>query len=153
MLPLASADASHFSSEFANFTSQPYAPLLFHTIFLLLCAFIVIGGIKSGIEKFNKITMPLLFSLSFGVLSDVKIFGRCIFDFCDHLTSNYLMMFGGLLTVLFAGWVMKRADVWDEFTNSGTLSFNRKAFPIIYFLMKYLAPIGIVIIFVTNFLP
>lgn len=51
------------------------------------------------------------------------------------------------------GWVMKRADVWDEFTNSGTLSFNRKAFPIIYFLMKYLAPIGIVIIFVTNFLP
>ena len=152
-LPLASADASHFSSEFANFISQPYAPLLFHTIFLLLCAFIVIGGIKSGIEKFNKITMPLLFSLSFGVLSDVKIFGRCIFDFCDHLTSNYLMMFGGLLTVLFAGWVMKRADVWDEFTNSGTLSFNRKAFPIIYFLMKYLAPIGIVIIFVTNFLP
>lgn len=152
-LPLASADASHFSSEFANFISQPYAPLLFHTIFLPLCAFIVIGGIKSGIEKFNKITMPLLFSLSFGVLSDVKIFGRCIFDFCDHLTSNYLMMFGGLLTVLFAGWVMKRADVWDEFTNSGTLSFNRKAFPIIYFLMKYLAPIGIVIIFVTNFLP
>ena len=197
-LPLASADASHFNSEFANFISQPYAPLLFHTIFLLLCAFIVIGGIKSGIEKFNKITMPLLFalivlmavfscllpgskggidyllkpdfsklspqaiasavgqsffSLSFGVLSDVKIFGRCIFDFCDHLTSNYLMMFGGLLTVLFAGWVMKRADVWDEFTNSGTLSFNRKAFPIIYFLMKYLAPIGIVIIFVTNFLP
>lgn len=152
-LPLASADASHFSSEFANFISQPYAPLLFHTIFLLLCAFIVIVGIKSGIEKFNKITMPLLFSLSFGVLSDVKIFGRCIFDFCDHLTSNYLMMFGGLLTVLFAGWVMKRADVWDEFTNSGTLSFNRKAFPIIYFLMKYLAPIGIVIIFVTNFLP
>lgn len=44
MLPLASADASHFSSEFANFISQPYAPLLFHTIFLLLCAFIVIGG-------------------------------------------------------------------------------------------------------------
>lgn len=62
-LPLASADASHFSSEFANFISQPYAPLLFHTIFLLLCAFIVIGGIKSGIEKFNKITMPLLFAL------------------------------------------------------------------------------------------
>ena len=52
-LPLASADASHFSSEFANFISQPYAPLLFHTIFLLLCAFIVIGGIKSGIEKFR----------------------------------------------------------------------------------------------------
>ena len=52
-LPLASADASHFSSEFANFISQPYAPLLFHTFFLLLCAFIVIGGIKSGIEKFR----------------------------------------------------------------------------------------------------
>ena len=52
-LPLASADASHFSSEFANFISQPYAPLLFHTIFLLLCAFIVIGGIKSAIEKFR----------------------------------------------------------------------------------------------------
>lgn len=55
--------------------------------------------------------------------------------------------------MLFAGWVMKRADVWDEFTNSGTLSINRKVFPILYFLMKYLAPIGIVLIFVTNFMP
>ena len=98
-------------------------------------------------------SLGIVSSLSFGVLSDLKIFGRCIFDFFDYLTSNYLMMFGGLLTVLFAGWVMKRADVWDEFTNSGTLSINRNVFPIVYILMKYFSPIGILLIFITNFLP
>ena len=97
-------------------------------------------------------TLGALCSLSFGVLGGVKIFGQTIFNFCDILTSNYLMMFGGLLFVIFAGWVMKKSDVRDEFTNSGSFRDNGKVFPVFYFLLRYVAPIGIVVIFITNFL-
>ena len=93
-----------------------------------------------------------LCSLSFGALSGVKLFGLTIFNFCDTLTSNFLMMFGALLFVLFAGWKMKKGDVRDEFSNGGKFKFNDAVFETFYFLLKYVAPVGMVIIFVTNFI-
>jgi NSS family neurotransmitter:Na+ symporter len=91
-----------------------------------------------------------LCSLSFGPLSGVHLLGRTIFDFCDALTSNYLMTFGSLLFVLFVGWKMPRAAVWDEFTNGGTLSGNRRIFGVVWFLVRYVAPLVILTIFLTN---
>ena len=93
-----------------------------------------------------------LCSLSFGALSGVKLFGLTIFNFCDTLTSNFLMMFGALLFVLFAGWKMKKGDVRDEFSNGGKFKFNDAVFGTFYFLLKYVAPVGMVMIFVTNFI-
>ena len=93
-----------------------------------------------------------LCSLSFGPLADVKILGQSIFGFCDRLTSNFLMTFGGLLFVLFVGWKMDRAVVRDEFTVGGTARFNCAVFDAFWFLLRYIAPPAIVIIFLTNFL-
>ena len=70
-----------------------------------------------------------------------------VFDFLDHLCSDWLMPFGGLLFAMFVGWKMSRADVRDELTNGGTR--NRALFNVVYFLIRYLAPIGILGIFLT----
>ena len=43
---------------------------------------------------------------------------------------------------------MSKADVRDEFTNGGTR--NVRIFGAVYFLMRYVAPVGIVVIFLTN---
>lgn len=94
--------------------------------------------------------LGVLCSLSFGPLADFHIFGNTIFDFCDKTTSNFLMTFGSLLFVLFIGWKMKKADVFDEFTNGGTLKGNARIFGLVYFLIKYVAPLVIFVIFVTN---
>lgn len=91
-------------------------------------------------------------SLSFGPLSDIKLFGNTIFNFFDKLSANYLMPLGGLLVVLFVGWKMKKPDVRDEFTNSGTLRNNSRIFDAVYFLIRYIAPAVILIIFVSNLL-
>ena len=91
-----------------------------------------------------------LCSLSFGPLDGVRIFGKSIFDFCDYLTSNYLMTFGSLLFVLFVGWKMSRKAVWEEFTNGGALRANSRLFGFVYFLIRYVAPLVILTIFVTN---
>jgi len=51
--------------------------------------------------------------LSFNAWSEVTLLGKTFFDGLDYLTSNLLMPLGGLLTVLFTGWVLKRATAED----------------------------------------
>ena len=91
-------------------------------------------------------------SLSFGPLSDVKFFGRSIFDFFDNLSSNILMTLGSLMTVLFVGWRLKKTDIYDEFTNGGTLSKNVKIFGVLWFLIRYICPLAIISIFLSGLL-
>ena len=93
-----------------------------------------------------------LCSLSFGPLSGVKVFGQGIFDFADMFASNVLLTLGGLLIVLFVGWKMSRADVFDEFTNGGTKKWNVLCFKTVYFLIRYVAPVGVAVLFITNLL-
>ena len=150
------------------------APVLTRVVSILFFLTIVIAALTSSISmcevgvaylvEERKLSRPkatvLIFvatwllgalcSLSFGQLSGVRIFGRSIFDFCDYLTSNYLMTFGSLLFVLFVGWKMSRTAVRDEFTGGGRFRGNDRAFGFVYFLIRYVAPLVILIIFVTN---
>lgn len=89
-------------------------------------------------------------SLSFGPLSHIRIAGGNIFDFFDSMSSNVLMTLGSLFTVVFVGWRLKKADVYDEFTNGGTLSRNAKIFGVLWFLIRYIAPLAIISIFISG---
>ena len=91
-------------------------------------------------------------ALSFGPLAEVKLAGRSIFDFFDNLSSNILMTLGSLLTVLFVGWRLKKTDIYEEFTNGGTLSANVKIFGVLWFLIRYVAPIAVIVIFISGLL-
>ena len=93
-----------------------------------------------------------LCSLSFGPLSGVKIAGQSIFDFFDSTSSNILMTLGSLLTVLFVGWKLKKTDVYDEFTNGGSISANVKLFGVLWFLIRFVCPLAIISIFVSGLL-
>jgi NSS family neurotransmitter:Na+ symporter len=95
-------------------------------------------------------TVGVLCSLSFGPLADVKLLGNSIFDFLDKLCSDWLLPAGGLLFTLFVGWKMSRADVYDEFTNGGSLKRNVLLFNTVWFLLRYVAPVGIAVVFLTN---
>ncbi len=89
-------------------------------------------------------------SLSFGPLSHIRIAGGNIFDFLDSMSSNVLMTLGSLFTVVFVGWRLKKTDVYDEFTNGGTLSRNAKIFGVLWFLIRYIAPLAIISIFISG---
>ena len=96
------------------------------------------------------LVVGVLCSLSFGVLSDVKLLGNTIFNFCDKLCSNFLMTLGALMFSVFVGWKMDKVSVHDELTNGGTLKGNSKIFPVVYFLIKYVAPLTIATIFISG---
>lgn len=91
-----------------------------------------------------------LSSLSFGPLRDFKLLGEPFFSFLDMISSNFLMAAGALVFAIFVGWKMKREDVFDEFTNGGTIRFNAACFPAVYFLIRYAAPLAIAVIFITG---
>ena len=48
--------------------------------------------------------------------------------------------------------MMSREDVWDEFTNSGSLRTNVRIFRPLYFIIKYVTPLALVAIFISNFI-
>lgn len=90
----------------------------------------------------------LLATLSFRAGSPLHIGAKTVFDLLDSVTALYMMPIGGLLIVLFVGWRMKRADVMDELTSFHTLRPGiRKG---IYFIIRYLAPVAIAVIFVSQ---
>ena len=94
----------------------------------------------------------VLCSLSFGPLAGVKLAGMTIFDLLDWVCSNILLLVMALLAVVFAGWILPRHVVHDEFTSRQRYPFNDRIFPVVYFLLKWVAPIAVVIIFFTNFI-
>ncbi len=87
-------------------------------------------------------------TFSFGLLSNFKIFGLTIFGLCDKLTATYMMPIGALLFTLFIGWYLPKAEVYDELSNSGQL--KARYFKIFYFIIKYIAPLALIIILLAG---
>ena len=87
-----------------------------------------------------------LCSLSQGVLADVKIFGMNIFDLFDYVSANILMLFGGLMVVLFVGWKLGRKVIREELTNSGTVKTPRWITETLTVLIRFIAPAAILVI-------
>ena len=91
-------------------------------------------------------------SLSFGPLSDARVMGLNLFDFADSAASNVFMVLGSVLSVILAGWVMPRSVLFDELTNGGTLPRNARLFPVVRFLLRYVAPVGILALVLSSIL-
>ena len=109
-------------------------------------------GVAYLVEEkgWNRRRSTLVLALGTWVLGVLCSLSSVIFDLFDQLCSNWLMPFGGILFTLFVGWKMSKADVRNELTNGGTR--NRRIFPLVYFLIRYLAPVGIVVVFLSNLL-
>ncbi|WP_339831024.1 sodium-dependent transporter [uncultured Parvibaculum sp.] len=73
--------------------------------------------------------------------------GMTVFDVLDYVILNMLMPTVGLLMSLFAGWVLTRASVEEALGAAGT-----RWLPLWRFSLRYVAPLGVVSIFVANVL-
>ncbi len=71
--------------------------------------------------------------------------GRNFFDSIDYLTSRILLPLGGLAFALFAGWAMNREAVRDELAINNPLLFN-----LLYWLVRVVAPVGVLIVFIAE---
>ncbi len=86
--------------------------------------------------------------LSFNLWTQVQLLdgtafeGKSFFDLLDYLTSNIMLPLGGILICLFAAWVMREPSRRDE------LRIGHPAgYALWRFLARYIAPLGVVLIF------
>lgn len=83
-------------------------------------------------------------SLSFGPFDGVKIFGMSIFDLFDYVASNIFLPVGGMFIAIFTGWYLDKKIVRDEISNGGSLRVPYLR--LVFFILRYIAPIAIAII-------
>ena len=58
-----SGDAAYVEQYFSDFSSSPWRPVVWTVVVLLITHFVIVRGVRDGIEKASKLLMPLLFIL------------------------------------------------------------------------------------------
>lgn len=86
-------------------------------------------------------------TLSFGSLSHIKFAAGTIFDNMDFLVSNILMPLGALGTTLVVGQLLDKQALKEHFGKD-----KLRLFIPWYYLIKFILPIVIILIFVVQFL-
>jgi len=91
--------------------------------------------------------------LSLNVWSDVtpldmfeRFESKTIFDLLDFFTANIMLPLSGLLTALFVGWCVARESLQRGLPLQGA------AFDLWYFLIRFVTPLAVVVVFVYNLL-
>lgn len=117
---------------------------------------IVASFVKENDEKRKKYSVIiglLIFvvgvpsALSYSLLSDVSIFSKSIFDAADYLVSNILMPLGVLLISIFVSWKLDKSMLRTELLSHSR--FGANAFRVWFFIMRYVIPIVIIIVFLN----
>jgi neurotransmitter:Na+ symporter, NSS family len=81
-------------------------------------------------------------AFSFNFAGSVKENG--FFDIFDILTSNIMLPLGGLLVAIFAAWLMSRTSTVEELGLGDSTAYKAWRFAV-----KYIAPFGVIIIFLN----
>ncbi|MGL5318252.1 MAG: sodium-dependent transporter [Bacteroidales bacterium] len=90
-----------------------------------------------------------LCSLSLGVMNDIRILGRDIFSLVDFTASNILMTLGGASIVIFVGWFVNKEIIYQEMLQGSKM--KRSFFAMYYYTVKYIAPVGLITILLSQF--
>ncbi len=104
----------------------------------LSCLIVFVGSIVLG----------MLSIFGYGIWSHVTIIGLQFLDFFDFISNSVLMPVVAFLTCIFVGYVIKPQTLIDEIELSA--KFKRKK--VFTFVIKYLAPVCIVLILISSLL-
>ena len=84
--------------------------------------------------------------LSFSHWEHITLFGLNFFDLLDTLTSKVLLPLGGFSMAIFVGYLVKTNISFSE------LELTNKIYSIWRFLLRYVSPIAVIIIFTNGFI-
>lgn len=88
-------------------------------------------------------------SLGNGLWANIKILGMDFLTFFDYISNSILMPIVAFCTCILVGWVIKPKALTDEITKNGEKFGRKKLFNV---MIKYVAPICLLFIFVTGIL-
>ncbi len=102
------------------------------------CLLVLAGCLLLGIPS----------SLGFGVLGNINVLGLSILDMFDFVSNSVLMPIVAFLTCIFIGYILKPQAIIEEVERSARFK-SKKLFTVI---IKYIAPVFIVLILVSSVL-
>ena len=117
---------AYISEEFH--VSRKWATTITSTLSVVLCVVAMYTAFDVSIPGYN---------------------GTMLSDLFDFITASVILPLGGLFTCLFVGWRMKPDFLRGELTNQGTI--KSRLYHVLLFLMRYVSPLLIGYIFVSNF--
>ncbi len=102
------------------------------------CLVVFVGCIILGVPS----------ALGYGSWADITVFGMAFLDFFDFISNSIIMPIVALLTCIFIGYVLKPKALIEEMEIGGKFG-AKKLFTVV---IKYIAPIFIVLILVSSVL-
>ncbi|MCF8346112.1 MAG: sodium-dependent transporter [Bacteroidales bacterium] len=133
---------------------------IFSTMFFILLAVAALTSTISVLEVIvtyfveelklvrRKATIVAIGSVS--VLGVLSVLFTGVFSFLNFTSANILLPLGGFFIVLFVGWFLSRKVTQNELTNNGTI--RARMLPVYLFLVRFIAPIAIAIVFLYGLL-
>ena len=97
----------------------------------------------------NAVTIVSMVVVVLGVAASIS---SSFFNTLDFLSAKIMLPLGGLFISIFIGWYLDRKITIAQLTNKGTIPISIRFIKIYAFILKYIAPIGIVGIFVYGIL-
>ncbi len=120
---------------------------LFETVLSFVCDRTKIGRKMACLIVFvGSLLVGLLSCFGYSIWDSVLVFGYQFLDFFDFISNSVLMPIVAFLTCVFVGYVIKPKAITDEVELSGK-SKRRGIFNV---MIKYIAPIFIVLILISS---
>ncbi len=92
--------------------------------------------------------LGLLAAGSWGMFSGLTLFGRNIFTILNFASVNILLPLVGLFIVIFTAWFLGKKAVKQELSNDGSLKV--RYWPVFLFIIKFIAPLAIALVFMNS---
>ena len=113
---------------------------------------------RYGLSRLKATAIPVIMigllcvpaSLSYGVLSDVRLFGLTVFELYVFLSDQIIMPLGGFFLCILAGRIWERKNMEREISSDGRYPFRLAG--VFDVMIKYLSPAMIIIVFVSYFI-
>lgn len=123
---------------------------LMETVVSIVCDKFKIGRKLSCLLVFvASVLIGLPSCLGYGVWESIKILGMPFLDFFDFISNSVMMPVVALFISVFVGYVIKPKSLVEEIEEHGAVFKKRRLFTVV---IKYVAPICIVLILVTSIL-
>ena len=122
---------------------------LMETVVSIFCDKLRMGRKTACLSVFIlSVILGIPSALGYGVLGGVKILGFSFLDFFDFISNSVLMPIVAFFTCIFIGYIIKPKAVIEEIELSAKFK-RKKLFNIV---IKYIAPICIVLILISSIL-
>ena len=152
----------------AVFMKLPLGQILF-AVFMLLVVFatltsafsmletVIAAAIREDERKRSKTTwligtaifiVGIPSALSFGVLSEWKLFGKTLFDLWDYMITALIMPISSLLVAVFVGWIRQKSNVLEHMREGSSVP---QAVIVLWLnALRFLAPVAILLVFANT---